>query len=416
MSYHDPACRSLKMAESEKVREDDAEVKHWNTFVTPGILRNGKMESSWYLFYSTKGDFLSFDSVSLSLRVCLIYIFVILSLEQRRTNTGGNMKAALSQYKRDKNQYVVLKDIPIPELQKNEVFINVQAASLNYADLLAVKGEYHAVEGRHFIPGFDCAGIVTDIGADVDNIRVGDRVAGFPSGGALAEYAGVHKDLVYPIPEGISYALAAASLSIGITAYELVYKIADIQKGQTALIHAAASSVGLILIQLLKREGATVIGTAGSTDKIKIMQEHEVDHAVFYKKKDVEAEVLKVTHNTGADVIFDSIGGAVFEQSIKCAAPFGKVITYGHASGKPGQVCSTDLHPVSKSIIGYSSGQRQKECPRSLYGSAEKIMELLQKEELRVLIGKELSLSAADKGFQLLEDRNRIGKIIISFE
>lgn len=325
------------------------------------------------------------------------------------------MKSAISQYEEKKNQYISIIERAIPVPSENEVLIKVQATSLNFADLAAIKGEYHALPSEGFIPGFDCAGSVVQNGKHAGDFSIGDRVAGFPQGGAFAEYVCVDQALVYPIDEAIPYPLAAASISTGITAYELVHKAADVKKTDTVVIHAAAGGVGLLLIQLAKMKGATVIGVVGSFEKQNAAEAYGADHTIQHNTEDFAAQVMNLTGGRGADVLFDSIGGETAERSLQCTAPYGKLITFGHASGKTGLIRTADLHSFSKSVIGYSSGQRQKKCPEALRESANHFFDLLTAGKVKICIAHQLKMKDANTAFQIMSERKLIGKIVLTF-
>ncbi|QAS51409.1 quinone oxidoreductase family protein [Halobacillus litoralis] len=324
------------------------------------------------------------------------------------------MKAVISDYSKDKDRYVRLSDVQPPLQKANEVLIKVESVSLNFADVSAIRGDYHSLGGVHFIPGFDCAGTVIQVGDDVKTFSIGDRGAGFPNGGGMAEYVRVNGDLVYRLPDDVAFDDAAAILSIGITAFELVHKVAEVKENDKVLVHAAAGGVGLTLIQLLKRKKAVIYGTVGNEEKRKLINNYGVTQAIPYRTSDFEKEIMSLTNGTGVNIVFDSVGGEILEKSLNCVAPYGKLITYGHASGQPGKVLSTDLHSTSRSVIGYSSGQRQHDSPEILRASAEKVIRLLSNKELDVKISHKLSFEHANEAFQLMADRNNIGKIVIT--
>ena len=324
------------------------------------------------------------------------------------------MKAAISNYCKDKERYVRISEIRRPTPRENEILIKVKSVSLNFADISAIRGDYHSLGGNNFIPGFDCAGIVIEVGDKVKEFSKGDRIAGFPNGGALAEYVSVSCDLIYHLPDKVSFEEGAAILSIGVTAFELVHKVAEVRENDKVLVHAAAGGVGLTLIQLLKQQKAIVYGTVGNREKEKLIDKYGVNKAIPYRTKDFEKEIMSLTNDTGVNIAFDSVGGEVLEKSLNCLAPYGKLVSYGHASGKPGKFLSTDLHSTSRSIIGYSSGQRQNNSPELLRDSAEMVLSLLENKKLDVNIRKRFSFEEVNQGFQLMADRNNIGKIIIT--
>ncbi|MGP4062441.1 quinone oxidoreductase family protein [Halobacillus sp. H74] len=241
--------------------------------------------------------------------------------------------------------------------------------SLNFADVSAIRGDYHSLSGGHFIPEFDCVGTVIQVGDDVKTFSIGDRVTGFPNGGGLAEYVSVNGDLVYRLPDDVVFD------------------------------EAAAGGVGLTLIQLLKQKKAEIFGTVGNEEKRKLINNYGVTQAIPYRTSDFEKEIMSLTNGTVVNIVFDSVGGEILEKSLNCVAPYGKLITYGHASGQPGKVLATDLHSTSRSIIGFSSGQREHDTSEILRASAEKVIRLLSNKELDVKISHKLSFEHANEAF-----------------
>ncbi|MYL32313.1 zinc-binding dehydrogenase [Pontibacillus yanchengensis] len=166
--------------------------------------------------------------------------------------------------------------------------INVGSVSLNFADVSAIRGYYHSLGGEYFIPGFDCAGTIVEVGESVERFSKGDRVVGFPNGGALADYVSVDCNLVYNVPKNVSFDYTVAILSIGITAYELVHKVAVVKESDKVLVHAAAGGVGLTLLQLLQKQKATIYGTVGNEEKDKLIKNIGAHQAILYRKEDFQ--------------------------------------------------------------------------------------------------------------------------------
>lgn len=323
------------------------------------------------------------------------------------------MKAILSDFANMKRS-IIYTDLPIPKPAPDEILIKVKAASVNFADVAALKGEYHAIKKETFIPGFDCAGVVAEVGDDVTRFYVGQNVVGFPNGGAYAEYVAVKESLTYSLHKNISFDTAAAAISVGITAYDLMKNVAQIEEGNTILVHAAAGGVGLTLLQLARLWKARwIVGTVGHKDKEKIAIELGANQIVNYQEKDFEKEIMELTNNNGVDIVFDSIGGYTFEQSMRCVARFGKIVTYGHASGQSGTIKTTDLYVSSRSVLGYSSGARQIYRPEMLRDSAEKIMDFIEKGYLTFPISQRFSLCDANHALEIIKNRKSIGKIIL---
>ncbi|HSI67650.1 MAG TPA: quinone oxidoreductase [Planococcus sp. (in: firmicutes)] len=304
-----------------------------------------------------------------------------------------------------------------PSIASHQVLIQVHAISVNFADIKARQGQYHGVTAdKAFIPGLDCAGEVVEVGSDVSRFRKGQRVMAFPSGGSYAEYVAADENLTFPVPDGLDLETAAASLTVGITSYNVINKMARLSEGETILIHAAAGGIGSTVIQLAKLAGASkIIGTTSSEEKAKIALDFGADHIINYKERDFVEEVKALTDGKGVDVILDTIAGENFNNSLKCLAPFGRIITFGHANqgSLPGTVQTTDLHSSCRSVIGYSTGTYRNHRPEFLEEGATKVTELIQTGKLKIHISKRFPLEQAAKAHELLESRRSTGKVML---
>lgn len=310
-----------------------------------------------------------------------------------------------------------IQEADVPKIAPHQVLIRVQAISVNFADIKARQGQYHGTAaGEAFTPGLDCAGEVVEVGSEVTRFRKGQRVMAFPKEGSYAEYVKADEVLTFPVPDEITIETAAASLTVGITAYNAIRRMARLEQGETILIHAAAGGIGSTAIQLARFFGAgKIIGTAGSGEKTALAEKFGADHAINYRIKDFSDEVKEITNGKGADVILDTVGGENFEKSMKCLAPFGRIITFGHANdgSLPGNVKTTDLHSSCRSVIGYSTGTYRKHRPEFLHEAAEKVSELLVQGKLDIIISKHFALEDAPAAHAHIESRQSFGKILL---
>lgn len=314
-------------------------------------------------------------------------------------------------------EVLALQEIDKPLIASDQVLIRVHAISVNFADIKARQGQYHGIEaGSAFIPGLDCAGEIIEIGEAVTRFQVGQRVMAFPKEGSYAEYVAADETLTFNVPDELELETAAASLTIGITAYNVIKKMARLVPGETILIHAAAGGIGSIAIQLAKIFGTDqVIGTVGSDEKIEAAKSFGADHVINYSTENFTERVDSLTDGKGADVILDTIAGHNFEKSLKCLAPFGRIVSFGHANdgSSAGTVKTTDLHASCRSVIGYSTGTYRKQRPEFLHEAAAAIVELLLREELNIPISKRYPLAEAAKAHAHIESRKSIGKVIL---
>jgi NADPH:quinone reductase len=311
---------------------------------------------------------------------------------------------------------MMLADVGRPVPAAGEVLIKVKAASVNFAD---VKARYGKKGGGHlpYIPGIDCTGTIEGLGNGVEGLIPGQRVIAFPSKGSYAEYAVAPAMLTFPIPESISDIQAAASPIAGVTSLKLLEEVAQIQQGETVLIHAGAGGVGTTAIQLARILGAgKVLTTAGSLEKTAYAMEAGAHYAACYTKEDFSAKVMEWTEGKGADVILDSVAGTVTVKSLDCLAPFGRLVNFGNASGSAGTVQTSDLHSSCRSLLGFSFGTVRKKRPHLVKYSAEKVIGLLENGQLSMKIGKTFSLAEAAEAHTLIESRQSMGKIVLIIE
>src|SRR5919201_1379200 len=223
------------------------------------------------------------------------------------------------------------EDVPLPEPGAGEARVNVEAVGLNYVDVYRRKGQYTAQ--LPFILGSEAAGVVDAIGPGVTDLSVGDRVASAAIPGAYAEYAiAPVRDLV-SLPSDIDTRTAAAVMLQGMTAHYLTHSTYPLQRGDTALAHAAAGGVGLLLVQMAKRRGARVIGTVSTEEKARLAREAGADEVILYTQTDFEQETKRLTGGKGVDVVYDSVGKTTFDKGLNVLRPRGMMALFGGSSG-----------------------------------------------------------------------------------
>src|SRR6267142_4909532 len=226
---------------------------------------------------------------------------------------------------------LTLVDLPQPTPKPNEAVIKIAAAGVNFIDVYFREGRYPAQVP--FVDGQEAAGTVAAVGADVKSLKPGDRVAYTGIMGAYAEYAAVPADRLVKVPEGINDQQAAAAMLQGMTAHYLIYSSYPLKKGETALVHAAAGGVGLLLVQMAKNLGAQVIATVGSEEKAKLAREAGADHTILYNEQDFEEETKKITGGKGVHVVYDGVGKTTFDKGFNVLRPRGYMVLFGGASG-----------------------------------------------------------------------------------
>ena len=223
------------------------------------------------------------------------------------------------------------RTVPLPIPKDNEVRIKIAVIGVNFVDIYQRTGDYP--QDLPFIPGLEASGVVDLVGSGVTSFRVGDRVSCVQHQGTYAEYVVVPVNRLVPIPSGIHFPEATAVLIQGLTAHYLSHTTYPLRKGHLALIHAAAGGVGNILIQLAKRSGAYVIGTTSTEAKAELAFASGADRVILYSEEDFEQKVKEITSNRGVDVVYDSVGFATFEGSLRCLRDRGHMVLYGQSSG-----------------------------------------------------------------------------------
>lgn len=302
-------------------------------------------------------------------------------------------------------------DVDDPNPKAGEVLVRTTLTSLNYADIQARRGGYDAGAQTPFIPGLDAVGVVEALGEGVGHFKVGQRVVVFPTGGAYAEKVVAKAALAYPVPDALTDD-AVSGLTVLVTAYNILTWAGRLQKGETVLVHAAAGGVGSTAVQMARVMGAgKIIGTVGSRAKADFVRSLGADEILTYEG--FAEKVLELTEKTGADLILDSVAGEVFNQGMKCLAPFGRLVVYGHASGQAGTFETRPLHRQTKAVVGYSSGHYRRSRPELLRPSVEAVFELLKAGKVRLEIGARFKLEEAHKAHTLMESRQSMGKILL---
>lgn len=306
---------------------------------------------------------------------------------------------------------LVWREVPDPHPGPGQVLIRTALTGVNFADVQARRGGYDAGSPPPFTPGLDVVGIVEKVGEGVEGLEPGARVAAFPQGGSYAEKVLARSVLTYPIPDELSDE-AVAGLTVLVTAYNLLTLAGRLEPGETVLVHAAAGGVGSTAVQLARALGASrVIATVGNESKAEFVRKLGADEVIGYEG--LAQRVLEFTNNVGADLILDSISGPVFQEGMKCLAPFGRLVIFGHASGQAGTFETRPLHRQSKAVIGYSSGHLRRSRPDALRPTVAAVLGHLLRGEVRLEVGARFRLEEAAGAHALIESRQSVGKILL---
>jgi NADPH2:quinone reductase len=303
------------------------------------------------------------------------------------------------------------EDVPVPTPGPGQALVKLEAIGLNFLDCYFRAGLYKML--LPFIPGSEGAGTVTAIGPNVSVLRVGDRVAYAPVMGAYAEYAVVAADRLVPVPEALESRTAAAVLLQGMTAQYLATSTYALKPGDTALIHAAAGGVGLLLVQIAKMRGARVFGTVSSPEKAALAREAGADEIILYTQQDFEAEVMRLTGGRGVNVVYDSVAKTTFDKSVNCVGVRGVLALFGQSSGA---VASFDPARLAKNAAFLTRpGLGQYTATRDeLLQRATDVFEWVGSGRLQVRISRTLPLRDAAEAHRLLEGRKTTGKVLLT--
>jgi len=306
---------------------------------------------------------------------------------------------------------LTLVDVPTPTPKPNEALVEIKAAGVNFIDVYFREGRYPAP--LPFINGQEGAGVVKEVGAEVSQVKVGDRVAYTGALGSYAEYAAVPATRLVKIPDDLTFEDAAAAMLQGMTAHYLVNSSYKLQSGETALIHAAAGGVGNLLVQMAKKIGARVIATAGTDEKAQLARDAGADECIVYTREDFETQTKKLTDGKGVHVVYDGVGKATFDRGLEVLRPRGYLVLFG---GSSGAVPPLDLIKLSQkgslyvtrpTLLHYTATREELEW------RAGDVLGMIARGELKLRIHKTYPLSDAAQAHQDLEGRKTTGKLLL---
>jgi NADPH:quinone reductase len=305
-----------------------------------------------------------------------------------------------------------LEEIETPVPGEGEVLIKVAAVGVNYADLAQCQGAYLTRTRTPMTLGIEVAGTVAELGPGVRTPAEGSRVVAYVNGG-YAEYAVAQATTVIPIPPNLDFMQAAAFPVQGLTAYQLLRESAHIQPGESVLVHAAAGGVGTLAVQLAKLMGAGIVaGTASNSSKLDLIRKLGADAAINYTEDNWVEQVKNATRGQGTDIILEMVGGEITEQSLKCLAPFGRMVIYGAASGKIAQFSGIQLMYKNQAIIGYWLTSQLQRADRIAMAAME-LMQFLASGKLQIIVGQTFPLAEAAQAHQAIAERRTMGKVVL---
>jgi len=323
------------------------------------------------------------------------------------------MSKAFRFYEHGGPEVLRFEDVEVGEPGPGQVRIRNTAVAVNYRDVLMRKG-IHAIKAFPSGIGLESAGVIDAIGPQVTGFAVGQRVAyaGMPEG-SYAEFRIVPVARLIALPDGIDERTAASMMIRGMTARSLLFEAYKVKPGDTILIHAAAGGVGLIMCQWAKHLGATVIGTVSSDEKAAVALAHGCDHAIVYTREDFAARVRELTAGEGVPVVYDSVGKATFEGSLKCLRRRGVMASFGEASGDPDPMPPRRLGQLGSIYLTHPSVSNFTATRAELMETANDLFAMVQSGKVRITVSKTYALRDAPQAHADIEARRTTGSIVL---
>jgi len=309
----------------------------------------------------------------------------------------------------------VLADVDTPTPRAGEVLVRVAAAGVNRADLLQRQGHYAPPPGESEVPGLEVSGVVEALGESVDGWAVGDEVCALLAGGGYAEQARVPAGQLLPVPEGVSLVDAAALPEVACTVWSNVFLIANLQPGETLLVHGGSSGIGTMAIQLARQVGAHVIVTAGSAAKLEACRELGAEVLVNYREEDFVERVAEATDGHGADVILDVIGAKYLSRNVSALATSGRLVIIGMQGGTRGELDIAALMAKRGAVISTSLRARPSAEKATIVAAVrEHVWPLVAAGRVQPIVQSRHALADAAAAHRELEASDHVGKILLT--
>ena len=304
-----------------------------------------------------------------------------------------------------------LAELPVPNPKPNEAVVKLAASGVNFIDVYLREGRYPAP--LPLVPGQEGSGIVTAVGTEAKSVKVGDRVAWSGVLGSYAEYVAAPVGALVPVPQGVKDHDAAAAMLQGMTAHYLSHDTFPLKAGHTALVHAAAGGVGLLLVQMAHQLGARVIGTVSTEEKAKLAREAGADEVILYTQTDFAVETKRLTGGQGVDVVFDGVGKATFEKSMNALRPRGMMVLYGASSGPVPPVDPMTLSQKGSLFMARTTLAHFTATRDELLARSGAVFGMIAAGKLKIRIAHTYPLAEAQQAHRDLEGRKTTGKLLL---
>ncbi len=311
---------------------------------------------------------------------------------------------------------LVLEEVEDPVAAENEAVVEVYAASLNFPDGLQIQGKYQFQPPLPFIPGSEIGGVIKSVGSSLKGFDIGNRVMAIPGLGGLAEKAIVKAEGLRKIPDSMDFKTAAGFAMVYTTSYYALKQRAHLKPGETLLVLGASGGVGLAAVELGKIMGARVIAAASSDEKLEFIKRLNPDEIINYGDGELKEKVKALTNDRGADVIYDPVGGDLFDQCCRCINWNGRLLVIGFTSGRIPE-CKANLALLKgSSMVGVFLGRFRKEEPAEYEQNFKELMQLYDEDKLRPIVTESFPMEDYVAAFNVFTERKVLGKVTLEIQ
>ena len=309
---------------------------------------------------------------------------------------------------------LVIEDVPAPPLGQGEIRIGIRACGVNYPDNLMIAGKYQVQPPLPFSPGFELAGEILEVGDGVTHLQPGQRVAATSMSGAMAEQICVAASNAVPIPDAMDFTIAAGFIITYGTSYHALRQRARLQPGEKLLVLGAAGGVGLTAVEIGQLLGAEVYAAASSAEKLQLAASRGAAHLINYKEQNLREQVLQLTGGRGVDVIYDPVGGDLFNDCLRSVDWGGRILVIGFASGKIQNIPANVPLLKGTSIVGVFWGSFAQREPEANLKNMEELLAWYEQGKLKPCISKTYPLEEAPLAMTALLERRASGKLVVT--
>ncbi len=308
---------------------------------------------------------------------------------------------------------LVLEEVASPEAKKNEVLIDVHAASVNFPDTLIIEGKYQFKPPFPFSPGGEAAGVVTAVGEKVGHLKPGDRVMALTGWGSFAEQVAVPAYNVLPMPTEMDFPTAAAfGMTYGTSMHALKQRAA-LRPGETLLVLGASGGVGLAAVEIGKAMGARVIAAASSAEKLQVAKAAGADELIDYSQGSLKEDVKRLTNGQGVDVIYDPVGGDLFDEAVRCIAWNGRLLVVGFASGRIPELPVNLALLKGAAVVGVFWGSFAQRQPQDNQANFHQLFAWYREGKVKPLVSRTYPLAQTAEAIKALGQRQAVGKLVV---